>query len=73
MVAVRGDGAADGLRRLSGGSPRLRTTHCVVRLTAQQQRTVSIADALYGITMRADGVTAVMSQKLEHRGDGVAG
>jgi hypothetical protein len=69
-MVVRGNGAADGLRPLSGASLRLQTTHYVVCLTAQQQRTMSIADALYGITMRADGVTAVMSQKLERRGDG---
>ena len=30
-----------------------------------QQRTMSIADALYGITMRSDGVTAVVSQKMD--------
>ena len=26
---------------------------------------MSIADALYGVTMRSDGVTAVISQKLQ--------
>lgn len=30
-----------------------------------QQRTMSIADALYGVTMRADGITAVVSQRLD--------
>jgi chromosome segregation protein len=43
--------------------------HAQLIVITHQQRTMSIADALYGITMRADGVTAVMSQKLEHRGD----
>jgi chromosome segregation protein len=46
--------------------------HAQLIVITHQQRTMSIADALYGITMRADGVTAVMSQKLEHRGDGGA-
>jgi chromosome segregation protein len=29
-----------------------------------QKRTMEIADALYGVTMRADGVTTVISQRL---------
>jgi chromosome segregation protein len=40
--------------------------HAQLIVITHQQRTMSIADALYGITMRADGVTAVMSQRLEH-------
>ena len=28
---------------------------------------MAIADALYGITMRADGVSAAISQRLERR------
>jgi chromosome segregation protein len=43
--------------------------HAQLIVITHQQRTMSIADALYGITMRADGVTAVMSQRLEHMGD----
>jgi chromosome segregation protein len=46
--------------------------HAQLIVITHQQRTMSIADALYGITMRADGVTAVMSQRLEHRGDSSA-
>jgi chromosome segregation protein len=29
-----------------------------------QKRTMEIADALYGVTMRGDGVTEVISQRL---------
>jgi chromosome segregation protein len=29
-----------------------------------QKRTMEIADALYGVTMRGDGVSAVISQRL---------
>ncbi|MDO4913426.1 MAG: AAA family ATPase [Bifidobacteriaceae bacterium] len=39
--------------------------HAQLIIITHQQRTMSIADALYGITMRSDGVTAVISQKLE--------
>lgn len=43
--------------------------HAQLIIVTHQQRTMAIADALYGITMRADGVTAVMSQKLDqHEG-----
>ncbi|WP_055426512.1 chromosome segregation protein SMC [Bifidobacterium aesculapii] len=38
--------------------------HAQLIVITHQQRTMSIADALYGVTMRADGVTAVVSQKL---------
>ncbi len=31
-----------------------------------QKRTMEIADALYGVTMRGDGVTQVISQRLQH-------
>ena len=30
-----------------------------------QKRTMEIADALYGVTMRGDGVTTVISQRLK--------
>jgi chromosome segregation protein len=40
--------------------------HAQLIIITHQQRTMSIADALYGVTMRSDGVTAVMSQKLAH-------
>jgi len=32
-----------------------------------QKRTMEIADALYGVTMRGDGVSAVVSQRLRER------
>ncbi|KFI93387.1 chromosome segregation protein SMC [Bifidobacterium saguini DSM 23967] len=41
--------------------------HAQLIIITHQQRTMSIADALYGVTMRADGVTAVISQKLADR------
>lgn len=37
-------------------------------IITHQQRTMAIADALYDITMRADGVSAAISQRLERRG-----
>ncbi|KAA8817010.1 chromosome segregation protein SMC [Bifidobacterium vespertilionis] len=42
--------------------------HAQLIVITHQQRTMSIADALYGVTMRADGVTAVVSQRLAHAG-----
>lgn len=53
------------LTRLINAFNELRT-HAQLIIITHQQRTMSIADALYGVTMRADGVTAVISQKLEH-------
>lgn len=38
--------------------------HAQLIVITHQQRTMGIADALYGVTMRADGVTAVVSQRL---------
>ncbi|MBT1175718.1 chromosome segregation protein SMC [Bifidobacterium sp. LC6] len=52
------------LTRLINALNELRT-HAQLIVITHQQRTMSIADALYGVTMRADGVTAVISQKLE--------
>ena len=37
-----------------------------------QKRTMEIADALYGVTMRGDGVSAVVSQRLRERDQPVA-
>ncbi len=37
-----------------------------------QKRTMEIADALYGVTMRGDGVTAVISQRLREPSESVA-
>ena len=33
-------------------------------MITHQKRTMEIADALYGVTMRGDGVSAVISQRL---------
>ena len=34
-----------------------------------QKRTMEIADALYGVSMRGDGVTTVIGQRLREDGD----
>lgn len=52
------------LTRLIDAFNELRA-HAQLIIITHQQRTMSIADALYGVTMRADGVTAVVSQKLD--------
>jgi chromosome segregation protein len=44
------------LRELREGSQLIIITH--------QKRTMEIADALYGATMRGDGVTTIISQRL---------
>jgi chromosome segregation protein len=41
----------------------LRTNSQLIIIT-HQKRTMEIADALYGVTMRGDGVTEVISQRL---------
>ena len=46
--------------------------HAQLIIITHQQRTMSIADALYGVTMRADGVTAVVSQRLDRLAGGSA-
>ena len=38
--------------------------HSQLVVITHQKRTMEIADALYGVSMRGDGVTAVMSQRL---------
>jgi chromosome segregation protein len=52
------------LTRLLNALEDLRS-HAQLIVITHQQRTMSIADALYGITMRSDGVTAVVSQKMD--------
>ena len=44
------------LRELQTSSQLIIITH--------QKRTMEIADALYGVSMRGDGITQVISQKL---------
>jgi chromosome segregation protein len=41
----------------------LRSTSQLIVIT-HQKRTMEIADALYGVTMRGDGVSEVISQRL---------
>jgi chromosome segregation protein len=46
----------DVMKELQDSSQLIVITH--------QKRTMEIADALYGVTMRGDGVSAVISQRL---------
>ncbi len=51
------------LQRLLGIFEELRESSQLIVIT-HQKRTMEVADALYGITMRGDGVSAVVSQRL---------
>jgi chromosome segregation protein len=51
------------LGRLLGVLEELRESSQLIIIT-HQKRTLDIADALYGVTMRGDGVTEVISQRL---------
>ncbi|GAA4855871.1 chromosome segregation protein SMC [Saccharopolyspora cebuensis] len=51
------------LRRLITLLDQLRTTSQLLIIT-HQKPTMEIADALYGVTMRGDGITQVISQRL---------
>jgi chromosome segregation protein len=51
------------LGRLIGLIGELRDTSQLIVIT-HQKRTMEIADALYGVSMRADGITRVISQRL---------
>jgi chromosome segregation protein len=51
------------LQRLLQIFEELRDTSQLIIIT-HQKRTMEVADALYGITMRGDGVSAVVSQRL---------
>ena len=53
------------LRRLCGYFNSLRDTTQLILIT-HQRRTMELADVLYGVSMQADGVTRVVSQRLEH-------
>jgi len=57
------------MRRLLGLLEELRTTSQLLIIT-HQKPTMDIADALYGVSMRGDGITQVISQKM--RGEGAA-
>lgn len=52
------------LRRLVGFIQRMRTETQLIMIT-HQRRTMEMADVLFGVSMQADGVTKVLSQKLE--------
>ena len=51
------------LTRLVGLMAELRDSSQLIVIT-HQKRTMEVGDALYGVTMRGDGVSAVISQKL---------
>ena len=51
------------LGRLIGLVDELRVSSQLIVIT-HQKRTMEIADALYGVTMRGDGITQVISQRL---------
>ena len=53
------------LGRLLGIYEQLRESSQLLVIT-HQKRTMEIADALYGVTMRGDGVSTVISQRLHH-------
>ena len=54
------------LGRLLDLLSELRSTSQLIIIT-HQKRTMEIADALYGVSMRGDGVSAVVSQRLSER------
>lgn len=53
------------LRRLTAYLSTLRDATQLIMIT-HQRRTMEMADVLFGVSMQADGVTKVVSQKLEH-------
>lgn len=53
------------LRRLIAYLETLRGTTQLIMIT-HQRRTMEMADVLFGVSMQADGVTKVVSQKLDH-------
>ncbi|UGQ14132.1 chromosome segregation protein SMC [Yinghuangia sp. ASG 101] len=59
------------LQRLIGIFAELRESSQLIVIT-HQKRTMEVADALYGVSMRGDGVTTVISQRLERDADGAS-
>src|ERR1700751_2122080 len=59
------------LGRLISLVAELRSSNQIIIIT-HQKRTMEIADALYGVTMRGDGVTQVISQRLRDAGEELA-
>ena len=53
------------LRRLVKYINDMRDDTQLIMIT-HQRRTMETADVLFGVSMQADGVTKVISQKLEH-------
>ncbi|MCW2605144.1 MAG: chromosome segregation protein [Pseudonocardiales bacterium] len=51
------------LGRLVSLIEELRSSSQLIIIT-HQKRTMEVADALYGVTMRGDGITQVISQRL---------
>ena len=51
------------LSLLSGGERSLAAVALLIVIT-HQKRTMEIADALYGVSMRADGISAVVGQRV---------
>ncbi|GLW94545.1 chromosome segregation protein SMC [Actinokineospora globicatena] len=60
------------MRRLIGLLEQLRASSQLIIIT-HQKPTMEIADALYGVSMRGDGITQVISQRLQHPGRATAG
>ncbi|NBX23529.1 MAG: hypothetical protein EBR52_05365, partial [Microbacteriaceae bacterium] len=56
------------LGRLLAIFEELRSSSQLIVIT-HQKRTMEIADALYGVSMRQDGVSAVVGQRVEHATD----
>ena len=54
------------LDRLLGAIEQLRSTTQLI-VISHQRRTMEAADVLYGVSMKADGVSQVISQKLERK------
>ena len=54
------------LGRLLGIYEELRENSQLLIIT-HQKRTMEIADSLYGVTMRGDGISTVVSQRLAER------
>jgi len=59
------------LRRFIAFVDSLRT-HTQFVVVTHQRRTMEMADVLYGVSMQADGVSKVVSQKLERAASGAS-
>ncbi len=53
------------LRRFIAFTDSMRT-HTQFLIVTHQRRTMEMADVLYGVSMQADGVSKLVSQKIEH-------